>query len=163
MRYLWASASMETLSLRRSRSWGSVSAFITPFPPSARTVPSRPCRRAGRRKRAVLQRTKETLFNQDSVFGPDGRVIAAFEVTRDITDMKTRHLETEAKERYFRYLFENAPVGIFKFPWTVNISRRTRARRSSQCESPEEFSWRSSTEHPSRKRITLPPSPGKRF
>ena len=48
------------------------------------------------------------------VVGPDGSVIAALEVARDITDKKMREATLEQKEGFYRYLFDNAPVGIYR-------------------------------------------------
>lgn len=48
------------------------------------------------------------------VVGPDGSVIAALEVVRDITDKKMREATLEQKEGFYRYLFDNAPVGIYR-------------------------------------------------
>ena len=101
----------------------------SPFPPSAALSVSEAMSTGRSSKRALLQRTKETLLtrNSASVRRQDHR---GFRSHRDITDMKTRHLETEAK-RYSATSSRTHPSGSSKFPWTVNISRRTRARRSS--------------------------------
>ncbi|HOO88958.1 MAG TPA: PAS domain-containing protein, partial [Synergistales bacterium] len=145
MRYLWASASMEaSLALRRSEIVGG-ECFRLHHAVSS-VCPHCPVREAMSTGQVVekelysKERKKHFLTRGIPVFGPDGRVIAAFEVTRDITDMKTRHLETEAKERYFRYLFENAPVGIFQISMDGKyIAANARQALILGYESPEEL------------------------
>ncbi len=58
--------------------------------------------------------TKYMIIRGIPVVGPDGRVIAALEVTRDITDKKTREAILEQWEGFSRYMFDNAPVGVYR-------------------------------------------------
>ena len=145
MRYLWASASMEaSLALLRSEIVGrecfrlhhAVSSVCSHCPVSEAMSTGQVVEKELYSK----ERKKHFLTRGIPVFGPDDKIIAAFEVTRDITDMKTRHLETEAKERYFRYLFENAPVGIFQISMDGKyIAANARQALILGYESPEEL------------------------
>ncbi len=119
MRYLWVSSTMESiLGIPREKIIGRECfylhhAFSSPCP-DCPVMEAMRSAKVVERELHSLEQGKYFLSKGIPVFGPDERVIAAFEVTRDITDVKTRHMETAAKERYFRYLFENAPVGIFQ-------------------------------------------------
>ena len=145
MHYLWVSASMESvLALPRSEIVGRESFRLHhDFSSVCPHCPVNEAMSTGKvveRELYSKDRKKHMLIRGIPVFGPGDHVIAAFEVTRDITDMKTRHLETEAKERYFRYLFENAPVGIFQ----ISVDGKYIAVNARQAlilgyESPEEL------------------------
>ena len=122
MRYLWVASSMESvLGLPRSEIVGRecfrLHHGFSSFCPHCPVNEAMSTGAVVERELYSKDRKKHFSTKGIPVFGPDGRAIAAFEVTRDITEIKTRHLETEAKERYFRYLFENAPVGIFQISY----------------------------------------------
>ncbi|NLM71829.1 MAG: PAS domain S-box protein [Synergistaceae bacterium] len=62
----------------------------------------------------IKEKQKYMLVRGIPVTGPDGSVLAAFEVARDITDKKRRQGDLEYRAGFYRYLFDNAPVGIFQ-------------------------------------------------
>ncbi len=133
MRYLWVSSSMESVLGRpREEILGEECfrlhhSYSFPCP----DCPVVDALRTGKTvEREIFHPDQQKHFSSRGipVFDEKDEVIAAFEVTRNITDIINRHSSVAEKERYFRYLFENAPVGIYQVTFegkylTVNLKQ----------------------------------------
>jgi PAS domain S-box-containing protein len=73
------------------------------------------------------------------LYNEQGEVVGAIESVRDITDRMKNLAELEKSERRFRYLFENAPIGMFHSTTDGDIHRVNDAfARMFGFDSPEE-------------------------
>ncbi|MFA7620981.1 MAG: PAS domain S-box protein [Aminobacteriaceae bacterium] len=119
MRYLWVNFSVETsLGLSRQeivgRSCFDVKRGLESPCPSCHIAETIVSGRLVERKIPGCGGKRTLVIRGIPVFGPDERVMAAFEVTQNVADRRTERVELEKKEHYYRYLFDNAPVGVYQ-------------------------------------------------